>query len=130
MARFTEGELDVMWILWEYGELKPAEIQAHFPRKIKNPALRSYLSILVEKGHVSRRKVGKAYFYKARTRRDRAFRSMLRRVVDTFCHGSNEALIAQLIQAENLSEAELLEIKRLADEMADVPNGSKGRTLP
>ena len=124
MARFTEGELEVMRVLWEQGELKPAEIQAHFPRNIKNPALRSYLSILVEKGHISRRRVGKAYFYKARTRRDRAFRSMVRRLVDTFCQGSHEALIAQLIQSENLSEAELLEIKRLADEMGQSPGAT------
>jgi len=30
MARFTAGEMEVMRILWEQGELKPAEIQKHF----------------------------------------------------------------------------------------------------
>ena len=30
MPRFTAGELEVMRILWEHGEMKPAEIQAHF----------------------------------------------------------------------------------------------------
>ena len=59
MSRFTPGELAVMRILWEHGELKPSEIQQHFPEPIKNPALRSYLGILVDKGHVSRRKAGK-----------------------------------------------------------------------
>ena len=127
VARFTEGELEVMRVLWEHGELKPADIQSRFSREIKNPALRSYLSILVEKGHVTRRRLGKAYVYKARTRRDHAFRLMLRRLVDAFCEGSHEALIAQLIQSEKISADELLQIKRLADEAADAPEGAKGR---
>ena len=37
MPQFTRGELEVMRILWKHGELKPAEIHAHFPRKIKIP---------------------------------------------------------------------------------------------
>lgn len=127
MARFTEGELEVMRILWEHGELKPAEIQARFPRKIKNPALRSYLSILMEKGHVSRRKVGKAYFYTAKTRKDRAFRSMLRKMLDTFFEGSPEALLARLIRGERLTEDELLEIKHLADELEQESQDKNGR---
>jgi len=35
MARFTAGEMEVMRILWEHGELKPSEIQRRFPRPIK-----------------------------------------------------------------------------------------------
>ena len=35
MPRFTQGELEVMRILWTRGELKPAEIHEHFPRKIR-----------------------------------------------------------------------------------------------
>ena len=49
MSRFTSGEIKVMRILWEHGELKLAELQAQFPEPIKNPALRSYLTTLVEK---------------------------------------------------------------------------------
>jgi len=116
MARFTQGELEVMRILWQHGELKPGDIQRRFPRPIKNPALRSCLAILVEKGHVTRRKVGKAFFYKAKTRQQSAFRGMLRSLVNTFCQGSTEALMAALIRNEKLSEKELLELKRIADE--------------
>ena len=125
MPQFTPGELAVMRILWRHGELKPAEIQERFPSPIKNPALRSYLGILVEKGHVTRRKVGKAFYYKAATRRQTAFRSTLREMVDAYCDGSMKSLVLNLIRAEKLSEDELLELKRLADEQAD-PKG--GRT--
>jgi len=126
MPQFTPGELAVMRILWEHGELKPADIQRRFPTEIKNPALRSYLGILVEKGHVTRRKVGKAFVYKPATRRQAAFRSTLREMVEAYCDGSMKGLVLNLIRAEKLSEADLLELKRLADGGPADPKG--GRT--
>ncbi len=116
MPQFTKGELEVMRILWEHGELKPAEIQKRFPWELKNPSLRSYLTILLDKGHVGRRRIGKAFFYKAKTRRDSAFRSMVRDVTRVCCDGSVEVLLCQLIRSEKLSEEDLLELKRLSEE--------------
>ncbi len=104
-----------MRILWECGDLKPSEIQEKFPEPIKNPALRSYLKILQEKGHVTRRKLGKAYLYRATTRRQTAFRATLRELVDAYCNGSTKGLVMNLIRNEKLSEKELLELKKLAD---------------
>ena len=115
MPRFTSGELKVMRILWTHGEMKPAEIQREFPHQIKNPALRSYLTILLEKGHVTRRRRGRAYYYRAKTKRESTFRSMLRELVNSCCGGSTEALLCRLIKSENLSEKDLLELKRLAE---------------
>ena len=129
MPTFTAGELEVMRILWAHGEQKPGEIQAEFPRAIKNSALRSYLAILLEKGHVTRRQKGKAFFYRAKTKQTSAFRSGLRDLVDVFCDGSTESLLLNLIRDEKLSEQELLELKRLAeagDDSDDTPP-SKGK---
>jgi BlaI family transcriptional regulator, penicillinase repressor len=115
MPRFTSGELKVMRLLWAHGELKPSELQDRFPEPIKNPALRSYLTTLVEKGHVSRRRVGRAYYYKAVTRSRSAFRVMLDELVDAYCGGSIQALMMNIIKIEKLGEAELLDLKRLAE---------------
>jgi BlaI family transcriptional regulator, penicillinase repressor len=117
----TTGELEVIRILWEHGELKPADIQRRFPRTIKNAALRSYLSILLEKGHVTRRQVGKAYFYKAKTKRESAFFRTLKEIINGYCEGSPQALLMALIKSERLSEAELLRLKRLAEEDESTP---------
>jgi len=121
MPRFTPGELKVMKLLWEHGELKPSELQDRFPEPIKNPALRSYLTTLLEKGHVVRRRVGRAYYYKAMTRSRSAFRTMLGELVDTYCGGSIQALVMNIIKAERLSEDELLKLKQLADERDATP---------
>ena len=121
MQRFTDGELEVMRILWEHGELKPPEIREKFPRRIKDPALRSYLKILIEKGHVLRERKGKPYFYRARTKPESVFRSMCTQLVDTFFHGSTEALLCRLIKSEDLSAEELLKLKELAVDGAQNP---------
>lgn len=115
MPPFTPGERHVMRLLWKHGEMRPAEIQKLYPEPIKNPALRSYLTILLEKGHVTRRKVGKAYVYKAVTRERSAFRQTLRELVDTYCDGSTHALLMNLIRAEKLDDDELLRLARLAE---------------
>ena len=132
MPRFTPGELKVMRLLWEHGELKPAELQGRFPGPIKNPALRSYLTTLLDKGHVTRRRVGKACYYRAATRSRAAFRTMLGELGEAYCGGSVPALVMNLIRSEKLSEADLLALKRLADREGDSPapgpvdDGKKG----
>jgi BlaI family transcriptional regulator, penicillinase repressor len=125
MTRLTPGELEIMRILWEHGELKPAEILSRFPRRIANPSLRSYLAILLDKGDVARRRIGKAYYYRAKTRRESTFRTMLRDLTRACCNGSVENLLCQLIRSQKLSEADLLELKRLSEETP-----SQAKTIP
>lgn len=118
MATFTRGELEVMQILWEHGSLKPAQIQEKFERPIKNETLRSMLRVLLEKKHVKRRLVGKAYFYEASTPRQGTFNRMTRRIADLFCGGSPAAMIAQLIQSEKLSAEDIADLQRITAEKA------------
>lgn len=126
MPRLTQGELKVMRLLWEHGEMKPAELQARFPEPIKNPALRSHLSTLLEKGHVTRRLVGKAFYYKPTTRRKSAFRTMLGELVDGYCGGSIENLVLNIIRSEKLSEDDLIALRKLADEHDEQPASNDG----
>jgi BlaI family transcriptional regulator, penicillinase repressor len=125
MSRFTAGELEVMRILWEHGELKPSEIQKLFPRPIKNAALRSYLTILVEKGHLVRRSKGKAFCYRPKTKRESTFRSALHDLVNTFCGGSTGALLCHLLAKEKLSPDELMDLQRMAQEQLKSSGSSK-----
>ena len=128
MTPLTPGELKVMRLLWEHGEMKPADLQGRFPEPIKNPALRFYLKTLLEKGHVTRRKVGKAYFYKPATRPRSAFRSMLGEFVDAHCGGSIQTLVLNIIKSEKFSEDDLLKLKRLAERLPDAKSpGSRSR---
>ena len=126
MAQFTRGELEVMEVLWKHKWLKPSEIQEHFGRPIRNAALRSVLLILLEQEHVVRERRGKAYYYKAATSMAPTVRAMARRLAQVFCGGSSAALIAQLIETENLSAEDLKELRKIAQAKIGKQKSNKG----
>lgn len=126
MSSFTSTELEVMKILWDHGELKPSEIQERYCRPIKNAALRFQLKVLLEKGHITRTKVGKAYYYKALTPRKSSLRTMVQRMAGVYSKGSTAGFIAELIKSEKLSSEELQELKKLAENRSLQESPKKG----
>ncbi len=126
MQDFNRNEMEALRVLWEHCSLKPAEIQAHFSRTIDNGTLRSVLSGLVDKGHVARAKSGKAFYYSARRRRGGLLSTMARRMAEIFSGGSTTDLIAQLIEVEKLSPAEIEEIRRIAESKTNADDGASG----
>ncbi len=114
MSEFKPNELELMQILWEHGPLKPAGIQEHLGRRVKNSALRWELRGLVEKGHVVREKQGKAYFYRAKAAPRGILKKVTRTLAEIFSGGSSVELIGKLIEAEDLSEEDIRELRRIA----------------
>jgi len=129
MASFSPNELEIMKVLWEEGPLKPSEIEERLSQPVKNSALRWQLGALMERGHVRRRKKGKAYYYRATTPRQRAFKKLTRRMAEVFCGGSAVALIGQMIESEEgLSQEDIRELRRIATRKASSKkaSGKKG----
>ena len=114
MTIFSEGELEAMRVMWEHGEMKPPEIQERLPHAIQNGTLRYQLNALVKRGHVSRRRVGKAFYYKAVTPRRGTFKEMAARMANAFTRGSQAGLILELIQTEKLSHEEIELLQEVA----------------
>jgi predicted transcriptional regulator len=75
------------------------------------------LRILEDKGHVRHEQDGPRYVYVPMVARDRAKRSALRHMLQTFFDGSAEQAISALLDdsADTLSEAELDRLARLID---------------
>ncbi len=112
--RLTPGELKVMTLLWQHGELTPPQLLELFPEPMKDPALRSYLKILVDKGHVKRRRIGKAYGYTAVTPQRRALGGMFKQLAEAFGDGSLRSLMLYLAKQEKLTHEDLEEIRAAA----------------
>jgi BlaI family transcriptional regulator, penicillinase repressor len=128
MDSFTPCELEVMQVLWRDDPLKPAEILEQLDRPLTNPALRSTLRVLMEKGHVTRRKKGKAYFYRPKKSAPTSLKKMSRRLAELFCGGSSYELIAELIKSEKLSDDDLRQLQELAKETSSTRKPSaKGK---
>jgi predicted transcriptional regulator len=91
-------ELDCMNTLWPMGEGTVREIRdqlaARRPRAYTT--IMTIMDRLARKGVVERRKVGRAYTYRANVSAEEAGAQALGQVVENFFGGSKEALLAQL----------------------------------
>jgi predicted transcriptional regulator len=110
----SRNELEVLRILWERKELKPAEIQEAFSWTIENATLRSILVNLVEKGHITRFLHGKAYRYAARVPKATLLQATSRALARVFSGGSTKELLMQLVETEDIGPSDLEFIRATA----------------
>src|SRR5262249_479339 len=91
-------ELDCMNTLWPMGEGTVREIRDRLAERRPRAytTIMTIMDRLARKGVVERRKVGRAYTYRANVSPDEAPPQTPRQLVDNFFGGSKEALIAQL----------------------------------
>ncbi|MGA3142590.1 MAG: BlaI/MecI/CopY family transcriptional regulator [Verrucomicrobiota bacterium] len=118
MISLNQNELEALRILWGRGELKPAEIQAHFSWPIENATLRSVLVNLVGKRHVTRRLQGKAFFYAARVPKATLLQTMMETLARVFTGGSHQELVVQLMETSDIKAADLKLIRQTAAGLA------------
>ena len=121
MNELNENEREVLRILWQTDRLKPAEIQADFAWEIENATLRSVLRNLVEKQLVTRQKQGKAFVYRAKSRRGTQLSRAMQRMGGIFTSGSKVDLILELLRRENLSDSELQTLQEIAQQKKSDP---------
>jgi len=121
MISLNQNELEVLRILWEKGELKPAEIQERFSWPIENATLRSVLVNLVAKKHVTRRLQGKAFFYAARVPKATLLQTMMHSLARVFAGGSPQELVVQLLETSDLKADDV----KLLRQTAAAPAASK-----
>jgi predicted transcriptional regulator len=110
----NQNELEALRILWEQGELKPAEIQSRFAWAIENATLRSVLVNLVEKKQITRRLQGKAFFYAARVPKATLLQTTMNTLARIFAGGSHQELVVQLMETSDIKPADLKFIRQTA----------------
>ena len=100
-----------MDIVHRQGEATAAEVNASLPDPPSYSAVRALLRILEEKGFLKHRQEGLRYVYQPTESPDRARRSALRQVVETFFGGALASAVAALVDEEPLSADELARIE-------------------
>jgi BlaI family transcriptional regulator, penicillinase repressor len=110
----NQNELEALRVLWEHGELKPAEIEGRFSWTIENATLRSVLVNLVEKKQVRRRRQGKAYYYSAVAPKATTLQGMVETLKRVFAAGSSRALVTQLVETGDIKPSDLNAIREAA----------------
>ncbi len=112
-----DRELDVMGVLWDLASGTVAEVREKLDDDLAYTTVLTILRNLEAKELVSHEAEGKAHRYYPRVAQQTARRTALSRLVNKFFQGSPEQLLAQLVEDEGLTVADLRRIKkRLAGE--------------
>ena len=115
----TELELEIMQVVWRKDEIAVEEIRTAIEetgKPLALPSIRKMLSILQEKGYVSRRAKGRGHLYRAVVSESQAHRGFLADLVERAFDGSATDLVAALLKSKMVSKREIKEVKRLIEE--------------
>lgn len=116
-SNLTEAELRLMEVLWRNGPATVADIAEELPKQLGlayNTVLTT-MRILEAKGYArhDKPKQGRAFIYRPVVSREQASRSAVRHLLDRFFGNSAEALVLNLLRAEDLNERERERIRAL-----------------
>jgi len=98
----SRREREVMDIVYRLGRATAAEVRREMAEPPTDPAVRTTLRILVEKGRLRHEYDGPRYVYTPTVARDAARRSAFRHLLDTFFGGSARGAMAALLEMEDV----------------------------
>jgi predicted transcriptional regulator len=109
MRNLSRRERQIMDILYRRGKASAADVREAMDDPPSYSAVRAMLRVLEGKGHVRHQEEGLKYVYTPVVARDKAKRSVVRHLLDTFFNGSAEQAMAALldVSASKLTDEEL-----------------------
>lgn len=115
--KLSRRERQIMDILYRKGRATAAEIQADLPEAPSYSAVRAMLRVLEEKKHIRHEEKDLRYVFIPAVPRDKARRSAIAHVVETFFDGSPEQAVATLldISSRKLSADDFDRLQALID---------------
>jgi len=115
MEKLSRREREILDILYTRGKATAAEVQAELPDPPSYSATRALLRILEEKGHIQHQEDGPRYVFTPLIPRDRARRSALKHLLQTFFDNSATDAVAALLDTRKLSPEELDRIEKMIE---------------
>jgi predicted transcriptional regulator len=118
LVALSRRERQIMEIVYREGRASATDVLTRLPDPPSYSAVRALLKVLENKGHLKHVLEGTRYVYLPTLPADRARRSALRRVTDTFFEGSAEKAVAALLtlSKDDLTAAELDRLARLIED--------------
>jgi BlaI family penicillinase repressor len=101
LAGLSRRERQIMEILYQHGKASASEVREFMESAPGYSAVRAMLRVLEEKGHVKHQAEGLKYVYVPTVTREKAKRSAVKHVLDTFFNGSPEQIVAALLDVSS-----------------------------
>ncbi len=116
MQKLTKAEEEIMLYIWEAARCTVSDILAQMPEpKPPHSTISSVVRILEKKGYVGHKAYGKTYEYFPLIPKEEYGTRSLGALLRDYFDGSVTRLVSQLTEAEQLSEAEIAELKKMLD---------------
>lgn len=96
-AGLSRRERQIMDILYQRGKSSASEVREAMPNAPSYSAVRAMLRVLEEKGHIGHEAEGLRYVYVPTVPREKAKRSAMKHLMDTFFSESPEQIVAALL---------------------------------
>jgi BlaI family transcriptional regulator, penicillinase repressor len=93
----SRRERQIMDVLYQRGKASAADVREGITDAPSYSAVRAMLRVLEEKGHITHSMDGVKYVFSPTVRRDKAKRSALKHLLDTFFNDSPEQVVAALL---------------------------------
>jgi BlaI family penicillinase repressor len=124
-AELGELERAVLELIWEHGVQNAEQVREQLARQnrpLKESTIRTVLRRLEAKGYVAHAIENRTFLYRPATSRQAVAGRAAQRIVDWFCDGSVETLLAGMVDSAVLDRKEL---QRLAQRIAAAKKGKK-----
>lgn len=115
----TELELAIMQVVWGREEITVEELRQALKetgRALALSSVRTMLGILLDKGYVMRRRLGRGHAYRAVVGAEQAEKSMAQDMIDRVYNGSAANFVAALLSQGLVRKHDLVEARRLIRE--------------
>jgi predicted transcriptional regulator len=117
----TARELDIMKVVWDTPGATVREVHRvlSHTRPVAYTTVMTLMNILEHKGYLTRRKVDRAYVYRATKPRRQVLRALVREFVERVFDGVAQPLRVHLVKEQPISADERRELQRLIDALED-----------
>jgi predicted transcriptional regulator len=117
--KLTDTELEIMHVVWELdgGTVRQVHEILNQQRPLAYTTVMTMMNILEEKGHLMRRKEGRAYRYQPVRPKSQVISGMVDDFVGRVFEGSAAPLVVSLVKDKKISKKDLDEIARMIREI-------------
>jgi BlaI family penicillinase repressor len=118
LAGLSRRERQIMEILYQHGKASVSEVRELMKDAPGYSAVRAMMGVLEEKGHARHQAEGLKYVYMPTVAREKAKRSAVKHLLDTFFAGEPDQIVAALldVSAAHLTREELDRMSGMIEE--------------
>ena len=113
MERLTKAEEPIMKIIWDKGDVFVKDIVSELSEETPYNTVSSLVRILESKGMVGHKAFGRTHQYFPLVKHGEYRKQMLKNIITDYFDGSYKGLLSQILEDEEVSEEEIVELKAL-----------------